>query len=158
MLRFLAVALVATLVAQPARAQLDTRTPNSVLERAKREDWVVRATQRDGQLIVGRVLGLSDVDVRLDSVHVSIEDIARIERSERVGEGGRTGMVAGAVILGTSFVVLSYYLFGEDGFDATGAGLMAAAGVVSGAILGGLIGGDLDPTREEWRHVWPGEW
>lgn len=151
------VAVLALFIAVPgsAAAQQPAASALSVFERAAGEEQLLRVTTSAGLSFEGRVRAVDAQAAQIDSVRVPLTDVVRIERGEAVGSGGRAGMLAGAVIVGTMFVVLSYTISDDPDFDVSTAGPIALAGVVTGAILGGLVGGELDPPRVDWREIWP---
>jgi hypothetical protein len=151
-----ALALAPTCV----QAQLDSPTsPHAVLQLADRQDWLVRVTSSSGATIEGGVQELDADAVRLDGGRIALSDVARVDRGEQVGEGARTGAIAGGIIVATVFLVTAYAISDDSEFDVEDSGPLAVAGIVAGAILGGLIGADLDPARTEWQQLWPvGGW
>ena len=152
---FAALALTPLVAAAQYQA---TPTPIEIFEMAERGDWLVRVELAGGDTVAGRVDEVGERDVRIDDRLLALGAIVRIERGQETGGGGRMGMIAGGILLGTAFVILSTTLAGDSEFDVAVTAPAAIAGIASGMILGGLLGSELDPARVEWRQLWPGGW
>lgn len=138
-----------------ARAQEPSVSALAAFERSARDGDLVRVTTSAGLSFEGHVAEVGADAVLVDAARVPLVDVVRIERGDPSAGGARAGMLGGAVILGTLFVVVSYAVSDDPDFEVSAAGPIALAGIVAGGILGGLVGAELDPPRVDWREIWP---
>ncbi|HUF11794.1 MAG TPA: hypothetical protein VMN78_01690 [Longimicrobiales bacterium] len=130
-------------------------SPIAVFQMADRQDWLIRASLRGGEAVVGRVRDIDDVGARLEGGSVRFRDVALLERGERQGGGGKKGAVVGGAALGALTALLLFV--GPTGAGSGGDFLLGiSAGVGVGAIVGGLIGAAVSPSETDWVPIWPG--
>ena len=154
--RLLAALVLLAAMPVTAQAQVDVPTsPYAVFQMAERQGWTLRVTSNSGATVEGEVVALDQEAVDIGAQRIALADVARVDRGHRVGGGARYGMVAGAVLVATAFIVTTYVISDESDFDVSDTAPLAIAGFISGGILGGLLGSELDPGRTEWRLLWP---
>ena len=155
--KMLPLFLATVLIPTGAVAQVAVPTsPYEVFRLADRQGWVLRVTAADGSHLDGRVREVGPETVRLERGRVRLAEVRLVERGERIGGGGRTGMwLGGAAGVGLLLLLLSQAPI-ENG-EGSGAGALLAIGGAFGvgAVVGGLIGAGLDPGETEWRTIWP---
>lgn len=153
MSRFLA-GLLLFLVAAPLPAQVPADSLTQLLQQARTQRWIVRATADSAVRHQGVVTQVGDRSFTIAGQHLALAGITMLERRMSSRRSLRTGAIVGGLLggglgaLGAAFACS----MGESGDSCSEAVpiIVLIAGI--GAGIGGLSAGFLGSS--EWRIVW----
>jgi hypothetical protein len=120
------------------------------LDRAAASGWFVRVHTASSAL-EGRVLGVSDAQLRLVGHRIDIPGINRIERRSSKMGGVFRGAMMGGIALGFTGFVLGTVAPDPDSYSTVG---LAIVGGTLGLPIGAAVGLAVERPSKRWSVVW----